>query len=230
MKFYVYELVVVPDGNVCYVGKGSGKRMWKHKSYARLSQTYGQHGLYRRLRELLDSGKDFAPRKVFETDSEEEALVEEKKRIDLYGFNHLFNSSTYGCRTVADINEGMRQAMSKGQRDKASRNREIYGKGLSPEHCAAIGMSHLGTKRSKEACDNISASKRGKALTQAHRKSLRIRHKINPETEAKRAEIVRQKMKQLWASGKMKGNTGRKNPHLKHARKAFLSLLQNRVG
>ena len=146
MRFYVYELVVVPDGNVCYIGKGSGKRMYVHRKNLN-HHGWSQTGLYRRLRELIASGKDFYPRKVFETDDEAEAFAEESKRIALYGLDNLFNSSDHRCRWAADVDVAMRQAMARGQREKAKRNRRIYGKGLPPEHCAHIGDGNRGKKK-----------------------------------------------------------------------------------
>jgi len=229
MKFYVYELVVVPDGNVCYVGKGSGGRMYVHRKNLNC-HSWSQVGLYRRLRELIASGKDFKPRKVFETDDEEAAFVEESRRIELYGFDNLLNSTNHRCRRASDVDVAMRQAMSKGQRDKATRNRKLYGFGLPHEHRAAIGAANLGAKRTPDQCLNISLGKKGKPLTEAHKLALHKPKTIDPETEKLRVENMAAKMRQLWAEGKMRGNTGAANPRLKGARRKLLNLLYLRCG
>lgn len=228
MKYYVYELVVIPDGNVCYVGKGSGKRMWRHRFYAK-SEGYQMHGLYRRIRELWSSGRDFEPRKVFETDTEEDAFVEEKKRILEYGLDNLFNSTTLRGRTERDVTDALRQAMSKAQKEKAERNRKMYGTGLPPEHIAKISASGKKAVKPSDIGDRISRSKKGTALTAEHRLALRIHHSIDPETEKIRAAMCSEKMKRLWAEGKMRGNTGCKNPRLKGMRKRFLALLRSKT-
>ena len=49
--------------------------------------------IYQSLRNILFSGKTFSPRVVFESTSEEEALNEETRRINLYGVDNLLNSA-----------------------------------------------------------------------------------------------------------------------------------------
>lgn len=149
-KFYVYELVVVPDGNVCYVGKGSGKRMFKHRANLKMTR-YTSAGLYRRLRDLLSSGRDFQPRKVFETDDEQLALAEEKRRIELYGFENLFNSTTLQGLAVADIGEAHRQALSKARREYVAKLEAETGHKMPPEVAAKIANANKGRAKTKEA-------------------------------------------------------------------------------
>jgi hypothetical protein len=141
MTYYVYELVVIPDGNVCYVGKGKNKRMYDHKRNMHAS-CHASTGLYRRLRELVASGKDFVPRKVFETYSETLALWEEGRRIQLYGFDNLFNSTTITGPREKDLTEVRSQALSKASCEARERNRRLYGKGLPPETCEKIKALH----------------------------------------------------------------------------------------
>lgn len=191
MKFYVYELVVVPDGNVCYVGKGSNGRMYVHRKNLNC-HSWSQLGLYRRLRELIESGKDFKPVKVFETDSEEEAFQEESRRIEQYGFNNLFNSTNHRCRRASDVDIAMRQAMSKAQREKAEYNRKLYGSGLHPDHCAAIGNAHRGRKRPDASAWLKQAHADGKfpkkAETMARLNRSRTGKQLNPEHVQKLVE------------------------------------------
>jgi len=97
--------------------------------------------LYRRLRELIISGKDFEPVKVFESDDEFRALQEEKRLIDIYGLDNLFNSTNVNW--AVDWTEARRQAISLGVKRYAERCRQLYGKGVSPEHSIAISRGHI---------------------------------------------------------------------------------------
>jgi hypothetical protein len=56
---------------------------------------HGQHHLYRKLSEVLQSGKAFISRIVFETDDETEALIFEHDRIEQLGFENLFNVASH---------------------------------------------------------------------------------------------------------------------------------------
>lgn len=157
MKFYVYELVVIPDGTVCYVGKGSGKRMFKHRANLKVTR-YAGVGLYRRLRDLLASGKNFEPRKVFETDDESAALAEEKRRILDYGIDNLFNSTTVQGLTMADIDTAHRQALSKARREYVARLKAKTGQSSLPEVRAKISASNTGKQVSEETRRKLSTS------------------------------------------------------------------------
>ena len=108
---------------------------------------YANLGLYRRLRELIESGKDFKPRKVFDTDSEAEAIFEEKRRIDNYGLDNLFNSTNVMGPTTLNWPKARSQAISKALKERAKKNRLIYGTGLPPEHRANIGRHQRGIKK-----------------------------------------------------------------------------------
>jgi hypothetical protein len=154
MKFYVYELVVIPDGTVCYVGKGSGKRMFKHRANLKVTR-YASAGLYRRLRDLLASGKNFEPRKVFETDDESAALAEEKRRILNYGIDNLFNSTTVQGLTMADVDTAHRQALSKARREYVARL-----------------QAETGHKMPQDVIDKMSRSRTGKVYTAEQRKHI----------------------------------------------------------
>ena len=173
-KFYVYELVVIPDGNVCYVGKGSGFRMYVHRKNMLHART-SQYGLYRRLRALLESGKDFKPRKVFETDVEWVALEEEKRRIALYGFDNLYNSTTVEGKTVKSIDDMQRQAMSKSRRDYIARLYATTGHRMPPEVAAKISKSNTGKTMSAETVQKRLATERLNPKTAAKRRAAALK-------------------------------------------------------
>jgi len=217
MKFYVYELVVIPDGAVCYVGKGSGKRMFKHRANLKVTR-YAGVGLYRRLRDLLNSGKDFKPRKVFETDDEQAALVEEKRRIELYGFENLFNSTTRQGLTVASIDEAHRQALSKARREYVNKLQVETGRKMPAAVAAKISAANRNRVLPPDFGDKISAAKKGKPLTDEHRQALTGVPKVfsNEEAKVQRNLKAGAAIKQAWDEGRLTGSRGQhitfKNP------------------
>jgi hypothetical protein len=99
MKFYVYELVRVSDGKVLYVGKGSGTRLkvhrWNTTKFIKRGWIPNQSHLYSALADLIKSGDDFTGRKIFESDTEIEALQHETDTIRRYGIENLLNGVTY---------------------------------------------------------------------------------------------------------------------------------------
>jgi len=96
MRYYVYELVIMPDDRVCYVGKGQGNRRYDHlRRASRPEFKCGQKRLYRKMREVLALGKTIVSRVVFETDDELIALQTEADRIRSYGFENLFNVASH---------------------------------------------------------------------------------------------------------------------------------------
>ena len=177
LKFYVYELVIVPDNKVCYVGKGSGRRMWNHRKYVRQVPSVTQLYLYRKLSELLANGKDFEPRKVFETEDESKALAEEKRRINVYGLDNLFNCSD--CRTgpsLVQIETATRLAQSRSRREYVANLRKIYGYGMPPEVVAKIAKVNRGRKRTPVMICKIKAAWKAnpKNIEQARQQALRL--------------------------------------------------------
>lgn len=153
MKFYVYELVVVPDGNVCYVGKGTGTRMEHHRRILRSVARFRQPRLYEKLRELLSIGKDYEPRKVFETDDELAALAEERRRIALYGMRNLFNSSHLSGSRAGHMDAKRRQAVADGVRRYYAKMEVAHGYKVSPEIRAKISASNMGRVITQETTD-----------------------------------------------------------------------------
>ena len=195
--YYVYELIVIPDGNVCYVGKGSGKRMFVHRRVLN-SHRYSSLGLYRRLRELITSNKDFKPRKVFETDNEAEALAEETRRINLYGLDNLFNSTNIPGPIESNWHEARCQAISKALKEYANRCRQLYGKGLPPETTKKIADATRGRKR-PESGPRISAGKKGIPLTLKHRQALTgLNRKWTDDGLQRRKQASSLIMTKLW--------------------------------
>lgn len=228
MKFYVYELVVMPDEVVCYVGKGTRKRMWLHRSNALRTEPASGHGnqsrLLRKLRELLASGKDFTPRRVFETDDEEAAIAEEQRRILLYGLENLYNvrADTRGT-TVACITRAHGFTPRRARNERVAKNLAEHGHKMDPETRAKIAAGNRGKKMSLAFVEKLKAAHvagkfancsaehlrgawKGRKQTTEHvnnSKRWRRGAKDSPETIAKRAASNRGKAgrKSKWGRG-----------------------------
>lgn len=104
MEWYVYviEWPVELGGTVFYVGKGKGRRMWRHLETAK--RPYNGRAarcLYLLLNALLSVGMAPNVRKVFETDSEIEALEEERRLIAFYPDGSLLNTQKRGSLGMA---------------------------------------------------------------------------------------------------------------------------------
>ena len=81
VKYYVYFLIDSRNSQPFYVGKGSGNRMYNHKHESKQGTKPHHH----RIREILESGGEVMPVKVFEFDDEIEALNKEREMIEQVG-------------------------------------------------------------------------------------------------------------------------------------------------
>lgn len=91
--YYVYELST-PEGNVFYVGKGSGNRINTHEITARSGRKSAKDEI---IRQILTQGKRIRKQKVYQTNSEDDALLYEWALIHLiYGHEKLANTKTGG--------------------------------------------------------------------------------------------------------------------------------------
>lgn len=86
--YYVYTLAH-PDGTVFYVGKGCNARIDVHEREAR---TGCKCKKCRVIRKIWDSGEQVKEAKIYETDSESDALRYEKECIKVtFKSDHLTN-------------------------------------------------------------------------------------------------------------------------------------------
>lgn len=157
-KFYTYELVVSISGKVCYVGKGQGTRISAHHRRVAVLLRRRKRGvkiscgpLYRQLLNLVDGGDQFLSRKVFETDSEAEALAEETRRILLYGIDTLFNIKRYDSERPGDI---ISRAVHRHVSDCVKR----FGIGCTPETRAKVVAGVIAYNKEKQELYGAGAS------------------------------------------------------------------------
>lgn len=85
MKYYVY---ILKDGDVpIYVGKGTKRRMYKHKQEAVAKNR--NTPLYNKIRKMLREERDVVYEVLFETDDAEEAFTKEIELISIIGRKDL---------------------------------------------------------------------------------------------------------------------------------------------
>jgi hypothetical protein len=79
--FYVYLLIDPNDGQIFYVGKGKGRRMYQHVRAA-LNGDVDNSAKYDRIKQILDSGQDVV-HKIFSLhEKEDDAFAVEKMLIE----------------------------------------------------------------------------------------------------------------------------------------------------
>jgi len=109
--FYVYVLAR-PDGRPFYVGKGTGKRIYKHDSEARSGHKCLKCST---IRKIWKSGGEVQRYVIFTTNDEAEALAYEIRAIALYGRENLTNE-TDGGEGVTNLSEEARVKIGRASR------------------------------------------------------------------------------------------------------------------
>ena len=144
MAFYVYELVLL-NGQIFYVGKGSSTRIDHHRYVlARSHLKEYQRNVYKRMRVFL-AGREFEERIVFMTDDETAALLKEHDLILHYGFENLVNTQSHAFT-------GRKLKPEVGQIIAA----RLRGKKMPLEVRKKIGKANKGRIKSPEECAKIS--------------------------------------------------------------------------
>jgi hypothetical protein len=172
-KFYVYVLKT-EDGQVFYVGKGSGPRMFWHRKVLNkpFTKEY-QRSVYKRMRSFLD-GRSFIEEMVFETDDEIQALLHEQARIRHLGFENLVNTQSHAF-TGRKLKPEVGALIGIKKKIYAQRCWAKYGRGCPPEVAAKISASNKGRIVSQKTRRKLSASissTYGGHFTDKHRAKL----------------------------------------------------------
>ena len=119
LPYYVYELRNSLTGDVFYVGKGKGSRMYVHEKEAKNGKACKKSHY---IREILRSGGQIEAKAVETFKDEADAYRAEKELIEVYGLQNLVNIVSGGVLSPSAI------AAIKDRKEKArliARQREI---------------------------------------------------------------------------------------------------------
>lgn len=188
--FYVYELLR-PDGSPFYVGKSQWRSRTRLKEHLYMARSGHQDRKCQAIRDIESSGHAVGIAVVFETDDENAALLEEKRRIGVYGLRSLTNQTTGGPHVRGfTFSEESRRRMSEAR----------AGVPLAPTHRERIASALRGTPLTPERCAKIGAANRGKRRTNEQRAMLRAAH---VGRRAKTPEQVARSSGELSGSAKL---------------------------
>jgi len=97
MKWYVYTLTNSRTGEIFYVGKGQQYRMYAHYlSVKRNKVPNNNYKLFRKIKDIIDSGSSITYSQPLFTDNEKEAYEFERKLISEIGLDSLCNLTSGG--------------------------------------------------------------------------------------------------------------------------------------
>ena len=163
MKCYVYRLKS-DSGEIFYLGKGTGNRMFKHIQIAKgKSQNRSKNPkLYNKITHIIKNGGYVIPEIIFESDSNSECLKKEMELINEVGLDNLCNLTEGGEGTVG-------YKLSEGTKHKISEARKGKKRIFTEEHRSNISKAMKGRKSpisglklSDETKRKMSEAKKGK--------------------------------------------------------------------
>jgi len=182
-KHYVYYLISSIDGNVFYIGKGSGNRMYKHIQIAEGNSMVKSKNpyLYNKINKILNDGGEVICTKIFETNNEDLSYEKEKLFIEKFGLNNLTNITEGGLGGL--IGEWDEERKDKLRKSKSIGNRK--GKPHSEKTKAKI--------RETMKVKGYNKYWEGKKLSDETKKKMSQSHKgkhQGPITEKRRQAII----------------------------------------
>jgi hypothetical protein len=191
-RFFVYVLAR-PNGKPFYVGKGQGRRVFRHDIEARAGHDCHKCNV---IRKIWKSGGDVQRYIIFTTNDEQEALAYEVETIALYGRKNLTNKTDggdgiSGYKHTAEWRSKL-SATQKGRtatpETRAKLRAARRGFRYSPESRAKMSVSQRGRTASAETRAKLSASLKGRTFSLESRAKLAAAAKArwaNPEFRAR---------------------------------------------
>jgi len=168
--FYTYILKNSLDDQPFYVGKGKGSRMYAHASEALRDSYKYKRSVHRKIVSIINKGGTIIYEQEF-FDTEHEAFEREKQLITLYGRKDIntgilcnLTEGGEGARFTplsiqqrAEKHRGMKRSeqaklnMREAQLKIKEKNKQLYGKGCSPETSENMSKSRKGKQWSTAA-------------------------------------------------------------------------------
>jgi hypothetical protein len=230
-KYYVYGLVDPRINQIKYIGKGSGRRMFRHFKYAKNNSiSDNNYTKFNALKEIYSLGyEDIAYRKFFESDDEEECYNKETELISEYNtlIPNGWNLILINCHKRSG------QLVSEETRKKLS----IAGKG-NKSHTGQPSPLEVNQKISqtlKEKYKTIPHPNKGKKTTLETKEKLSISHKgqtpwntgknLTEEHKKKVGESVRSYFK----NHKRKSLTDEQRKRMSDAKKLYYKKKKERT-
>ena len=201
MKYYVYTLSY--NGEIFYVGKGTGLRMFIHEKRARKGiKSNNNTSLFEKIQLIIESRDNIEYNKIFETDDECEAYKFEVEVIEKIGLDNLCNLTKDWTKT--SVSDRVSAGLSKSKKwkevqmmKKSSKMREYYkminsgennpryGKNNTEAHMTAIKNSLIGIPKSEEHRKKISDAITG--ITRSDEFKQKISESLKNSTKFKEA-------------------------------------------
>lgn len=175
--FYVY-ILYRPDGRPFYVGKGQGKRINAHESFAKMGHKARRYSI---IRKIWREGGQVGKYKVFETYDESEAFAMECYLIASIGRGSLANETDGG---EVGATGWTASAEQRSRLSAAMRGRE-----LSPEWHANVQAAKVGKPRSEECKAKIRATLTGRKLPLEHVEAAAAGHRGQKRSEEAKRRI-----------------------------------------
>lgn len=178
MIYYVYQLKS-SDGLIFYIGKGSGRRMYKHLQIAMGSSIVRNRNpkLYNKISSIIKKGGYVIPEIIFENFDENICLQKEIELIKNIGLKNLCNLTDGGEGTSGyKLSDETKRKMSESKKGKK--------RFFSKEHCKKLSESlkghkgyYKGKKLSEETKLKMSIAHKGKSFSTEHRQKISIGNK-----------------------------------------------------
>jgi ABC-type proline/glycine betaine transport system ATPase subunit len=184
-RFYVYVLAR-PSNRPFYVGKGKGRRVFKHEAEARSGCTCHKCNI---IRKIWRTGGEAQRSIVFTTDDEQEAFECERRLIALYGRKTLCNQTDGGDGTSG------RPASDAVLRAVRERNQRRFA---DPEARAAAGALLRAARDTPEARAKMSEAQKRRTARPEERARLTEQGTRAMADPALRS-AVSERTKRLWA-------------------------------
>lgn len=191
---YTYVLIDPRQGNVFYVGKGSGRRMHYHEGRA-LKGTHRNKQVQDTIQAIHAAGKQTVAEKWFEHQDEWPCHMAEIWTIELLGRKTLCNQRAGGAGTAGvHLGYGPSDKVRAAMRARMMGNTHTLGWRASPETRAKLTAARMGNKsrlgipHSSEVKAKLSATGRVKVFSAEHRTNLSaagMGRIFSPESRAK---------------------------------------------